>query len=133
MFSIKVGRQKNNFPPTWQMISQSFINLNHVTTLSVPFLHCVWDSAGMQGLGKVPSWCPRPALSCPAWEQEGVFALSSLPGPPSRSPSSLGNLLLSLGLQAWVPSLPLAPQFSLWSQRKRSLSFILKPASHPSV
>ncbi|KAF3813392.1 hypothetical protein GH733_018543 [Mirounga leonina] len=31
-----------------------------------------------KGMGKEPSWCPRPALGCPGWKQEEIFALSSL-------------------------------------------------------
>lgn len=86
-----------------------------------------------KGLGKEPSWCPRPARGCPGWNQD-PFALSSLPSLPSCSPSSLGTKSPSPGacfrhefliyLQLLTPPCGLTGRHTYIH-----LSFILKPVS----
>lgn len=121
------GGQKEKQLPTLLAGDQWFINLNHVTALSVPFLHCAQDSAGMQRAGKraqvvsqASSWLPwmEPGSFCPQFPAQPALLQSIFTGYHVSQPRSL--------LQARVPYLPPAPHSSLWSNRETYIySFIL--------
>lgn len=76
-FFYKSGQKKNNFPFTWQVTSGS---LTKIMSLHCQFAFFIVHRTQQEctGLGKEPSWCPRPALGCPGWKQGEIFALSSL-------------------------------------------------------
>lgn len=71
-FFYKSG-QKEKQIPIHLASDQWFINLNHVTSLSVPFLHCARDTAKMQKSGKGDQMVSEASSSLPWMEAGGDF------------------------------------------------------------